>query len=146
MIKFILEEGAKLPVLGSSEAAGLDIHCIDAEIVPAGGRVMIHTGVTLASCPKGIYLRIAPRSKLAKKFGLDVLAGVVDSDYRGEICVILQNHGVEDVEFDEGSAIAQLIPTLLLQPEPFKHLVEETTEVEESNRGEDGIKDEDVRL
>lgn len=146
MIKFILELGAKLPVLGSEEAAGLDIHNIDYEVLPAGERLMIHTGVKLASMPKGSYLRVAPRSKLANKFGIDVLAGVVDSDYRGEICVILINHGKEDVEFEEGSAIAQLIPTLLLQPEPFTHLVEETTEVEDSSRGESGIKDEDLRL
>jgi dUTP pyrophosphatase len=69
---------------------------------------MIPTGLSVA-IPSGHYGRIAPRSGLAAKHGIQVHAGVVDSDYRGEMRVCLINHGSEMVEFKPGDRIAQLI-------------------------------------
>merc|ERR1712079_780102 len=76
--------------------------------IHAGGRGIVKTGLTIA-IPEGTYARIAPRSGLAVKRGLHVGAGVVDFDYRGEVGVVLFNHGTEDFEVAEGDRIAQLI-------------------------------------
>lgn len=134
MISFILKDGAKLPERGSQFAAGLDIHANHNGCIPAGGRMLVQTGVYLADCPIGMYLRVAPRSKLANKYGIDTLAGVVDADYRGQVGVILHNNGSGMFEFSKGDAIAQLIPeTITISP------VREVTEATESERGEKGI-------
>jgi dUTP pyrophosphatase len=74
---------------------------------------VVPTGIVIENCPADVYLRIAPRSGLALKFGLMVLAGVVDSDYRGEISVILLNTGDVSFNANAGERIAQLIPTRL---------------------------------
>jgi dUTP pyrophosphatase len=141
MIKFILQDGAKLPTRGSKHAAGLDICANKKGTLAAGERLMVHTGVWLASCPHGLYLRVAPRSKLANKFGIDVLAGVVDSDYRGEICVILYNTGDKDINVKKGDAIAQLIPEIISQTHVVEVKVSNST-----GRGAAGINDKDLRL
>ena len=135
MISFILKDGAKLPERGSQFAAGLDIRTNEEDFVLSSGeRKLVKTGVYLADCPIGTYLRVAPRSKLANKVGIDVLAGVVDCDYRGEICVILYNTGDTGYYFTKGDAIAQLIPeTINLAP------VREVTEATDTERGEKGI-------
>lgn len=140
-IKFILKDGGKLPVRGSKYAAGLDIHCLDEVYLQQGERKLIHTGVYLADCYESTYLRVAPRSKLAHKYGIDVMAGVVDSDYRGEICVILRNTSKQEVHLPTGSAIAQLIQEALYLSQAV-----ETTEAEETERGTAGIQDKDLRL
>lgn len=142
MIKFKLDNGAKLPTRGSALAAGLDIHTVEDFVINPSERLLIRTGVTLASCPTNMYLRIAPRSKLALKYGIDTLAGVVDCDYRGEIGVILINTSTSTpVFFHQGDAIAQLIPELV------DNLVEvqEATEVSVTGRGEKGINCQDER-
>lgn len=139
MIKFKLQEGAKLPQRGSEFAAGLDIHCLEDVWLSGGKRQLIHTGVLLAGLPPTTYLRVAPRSKLANKFGIGVLAGVIDADYRGELCVILKAD--EDAHFPAGSAIAQLIPTFY-----FNAPAVEVTELDDTERGNAGINDKDLRL
>lgn len=100
------------PSYGSSGAIGLDLRAW----LPAAPWVMlpnhqihiIRTNLSV-EIPEGFYGRIAPRSGLAAKFGLDVLAGVVDPDYRGEIKVILTLHGENSVRIEHGDRIAQLI-------------------------------------
>ena len=67
--------------------------------------------------PPGFYGRVAPRSGLAAKQGLDVLAGVIDSDYRGEICCVLYNTGDETITLSAGSKICQLILEQIVTPE-----------------------------
>ena len=69
---------------------------------------MVKTGIAIA-IPPGYYGRVAPRSGLAVKKGIDVLAGVIDSGYRGEVGVVLQNLSDEDFLFSEGERVAQLI-------------------------------------
>jgi dUTP pyrophosphatase len=140
-IKFKLDDGANLPQRGSPKAAGLDIECNHTFIIEPKSRVLVSTGVSLADCPEDIYLRVAPRSKLANKFGIDVLAGVVDSDYRGEICVILYNTGVQAIKFMKGKRVAQLIPEAIVLCE-----VQEAKAVTKTLRAQAGIKDKELRL
>jgi dUTP pyrophosphatase len=90
-----LSNTAVLPKKGSSGAAGYDICSNEEVVVPAGKKAKISTGLSWA-CPPYTYARIAPRSGLAWKNSISVGAGVIDEDYRGEICVILFNHGEED--------------------------------------------------
>jgi len=111
-----LDERAVLPQRGSVLAAGLDVCSIeDLEIGPRQ-RVMARTGLAVA-IPPGFYGRIAPRSGLAVKNGLDVLAGVIDSDYRGEVCCLLYNTSDEAIKLVAGSKICQLIVEQIITPE-----------------------------
>jgi len=105
-----------LPKRGSALSAGLDICAIeDVEIQPKQ-RALARTGFAVA-IPPGFYGRVAPRSGLAVKQGLDVLAGVIDSDYRGEVCCILYNTGDEPIHLPAGSKICQLILEQIITPE-----------------------------
>jgi dUTP pyrophosphatase len=111
-----LHPSAKLPTRGSPLAAGLDLYSIEPLTIPPRGRVSAATGLSVA-IPRGFYGRIAPRSGLAVKFGLDVLAGVVDADYRGELKCVLVNHGEETIELEAGSRVAQLLVEAIAMPE-----------------------------
>jgi len=103
-----LSETAKLPVRGSVDAAGFDLAAAEANTVPAGGKAIVKTGLAVA-VPKGTYARIAPRSGLAAKHMIATGAGVVDFDYRGEVGVVLFNHGPQDFQVAAGDRVAQLI-------------------------------------
>lgn len=103
-----LDTKAILPTRGSSSSAGLDLYCIEELSIPSHGRVLARTGLAVA-IPKNHYGRIAPRSGLAVKLGLDVLAGVIDSDYRGELLCALYNTSSEVINLDAGSKICQII-------------------------------------
>lgn len=105
-----------LPRRGSALAAGLDVCSIeDVEIAPKQ-RALARTGLAVA-IPPGFYGRVAPRSGLAVKQGLDVLAGVIDSDYRGEVCIALYNTGDEAIVLPAGSKICQLIVEKIITPD-----------------------------
>jgi dUTP pyrophosphatase len=89
--------------------AGIDIRSAEDAVIQPLGRATVPTGLRL-QIPEGYYGRIAPRSGLAHNFGIDVLAGVVDSSYRGEIKVILHNTDKEEAfRVSMGDRIAQLI-------------------------------------
>ncbi len=103
-----------LPHFATPDAAGMDLRAVAAdggqtawELAP-GQRRLFKTGFSIA-IPRGLYGRIAPRSGLAYKQGLDVMAGVVDADYRGEVGVILVNLGQEPVTIAQGDRVAQMI-------------------------------------
>lgn len=85
-----LSEKAVIPTKGSSGAAGYDLYTTESYELKPGERKAFKTDVAIA-IPEGFYGRVAPRSGLAVKHGIDVLAGVIDSDYRGEILVALIN-------------------------------------------------------
>ncbi len=111
-----LDPKAVLPARGSALAAGLDLCSIeDVELQPKQ-RAMVPTGLAVA-IPPGFYGRVAPRSGLAAKNGLDVLAGVIDSDYRGEIRCVLYNTGEQTISLPAGSKICQLIVEQIITPE-----------------------------
>jgi dUTP pyrophosphatase len=128
-----LDPRAVLPKRGSELAAGLDVYGIeDLEIAPKQ-RVMARTGLAVA-IPPGFYGRVAPRSGLAAKNGLDVLAGVIDSDYRGEIVCVLYNTGDEIIKLLAGSKICQLIVEQIITPEATW-----ATDLDETARGAGGF-------
>lgn len=111
-----LDSRAVLPARGSALAAGLDVCSIeDVELRPKQ-RALVRTGLAVA-IPPGFYGRVAPRSGLAVKQGLDVLAGVIDSDYRGELCCALYNTGDDVISLPAGSRICQLIIEQIITPE-----------------------------
>jgi dUTP pyrophosphatase len=111
-----LDPRATLPTRGSRAAAGLDLYSIEAVSLEPGQRVIARTGLAVA-IPEGFYGRLAPRSGLATTKGLDVLAGVVDADYRGEIGCLLYNAGEEKIELAENSKICQLIIEKIVTPQ-----------------------------
>jgi len=115
----ILREGAKLPTYGSAEAAGADLYaCLEAPITIAPGETaFIPTGIAL-EVPRGCAGLVYARSGLACKRGLAPAnkVGVVDSDYRGEITVVLHNHGPISQTVENGERIAQFVITPVLQP------------------------------
>lgn len=110
MIKIHLSsDTAIMPRLGTEGAAGYDLFSDeeDFQLLPRD-RVAVPTGVTLEMWP-GVVGIIKPRSGLAVKSGIDVLAGVIDSDYRGEVKVVLINLGGDPVVITRGQAIAQIL-------------------------------------
>ena len=106
-IKFNDEE-AIMPYRATKESAGLDLFSCEKGIIEPHSKKMIDIGISL-KIPYGYYGRIAPRSGLTVKKSIDVGAGVIDSDYRGNINVILFNHGDERFTFNIGDKLAQLI-------------------------------------
>ena len=104
-----LSENATIPTQGTSFAAGYDLYAAEDAVVVCGTRKLIKTNISMEITP-GYYGRIAPRSGLAYKNGIDVLAGVIDSDYRGDIGVILYNTDKNiDFTVKKGDRIAQII-------------------------------------
>ena len=104
-----LSENATIPTQGSAFAAGYDLYAAEDAVVVCGSRKLIKTNISMEITP-GYYGRIAPRSGLAYKNGIDVLAGVIDSDYRGDIGVILYNTDSNiDFTVKKGDRIAQII-------------------------------------
>lgn len=104
-----LEPEAKIPVRSNPTDAGADLFSTESVMIHPGERKTVGTGIAM-EIPEGFYGRVAPRSGLASKHGVDVLAGVVDSSYRGEVKVVLLNtdkHNTFHVE--KGDRIAQLI-------------------------------------
>jgi dUTP pyrophosphatase len=128
-----LDPRAVLPKRGSVLAAGLDVCGIEDMSIGPNQRVMARTGIAVA-IPPGFYGRVAPRSGLAAKNGLDVLAGVIDSDYRGEIVCVLYNTGDETINLPAGSKICQLIIEQIITPEAAW-----ATDLDDTARGAGGF-------
>ncbi|UZJ54207.1 hypothetical protein CBS101457_003527 [Exobasidium rhododendri] len=124
---------AKAPTRGSAQAAGYDLYASEDSTIPKSGRAVVATGIRLA-VPSGCYGRVAPRSGLALKHGIDTGAGVIDSDYRGLLGVILFNFGSEDFAVKPGDRIAQLILERIETPE-----VEVVEDLDETTRGAGGF-------
>jgi dUTP pyrophosphatase len=101
-----LTDAAQLPVRGSALAAGYDVSSAEDTEIPARGKALVSTGLVVA-VPEGTYGRVAPRSGLAWKHFIDVGAGVIDADYRGELKVLLFNHS--DVAF-KGESFFSFLP------------------------------------
>jgi dUTP diphosphatase len=97
-----------LPEYATDGAAGADLRAAESVTLPAGGRAAVATGVSV-EIPAGYVGLVWPRSGLAVRHGIDTLAGVIDSDYRGEVKVVLVNHGPEPWAVTPGDRIAQLL-------------------------------------
>lgn len=132
-----LKEGATPPAYGSSGASGFDLRANNEEdiTIPVGGTALIPTGLYMA-VPAGFEMQVRSRSGLAAKNGVFVLntPGTVDSDYRGEVKVILHNAGDQPFTVTAGDRIAQGVIC------PVVHAVWNIVEsLESSNRGEGGF-------
>lgn len=103
-------EGLELPAYATDGAAGMDVLAAEDVTLPASGRHAVATGLAVA-IPLGFEIQVRPRSGLALKHGITVpnTPGTIDSDYRGELKVILINHGTEPFEIRRGDRVAQLV-------------------------------------
>ena len=128
-----LDPRALLPTRGSSLAAGLDIYAIEDLTIQPGERALARTGLAVA-IPEGYYGRLAPRSGLATKEGLDTLAVVIDADYRGEIRCLLYNTGDEVINLPAPSKICQLIIEKIITPAAVW-----ADEISDTDRGSGGF-------
>src|SRR4051812_44488293 len=127
-----LTPDAKIPRPQTNGAIGLDLHTNQKVVIPTNTREVVPTGIT-AEVPGGYYLRIVPRSGLSKK-GLDVSAGVIDSDYCGKIKALVINNSATDVIIEKYDQIAQAILKKAIVP-----IIEETEELGNTERGEGGF-------
>ena len=142
MINFLkLHKDAKIPVRGSTEAAGLDLFIIESVTIPPGHRALLGTGLAM-SLPFGQGGFIEPRSKLASNCGITVLARVIDSDYRGEIMVNLLNTGLDPVELRAGDKAAQMV----IQAHLSWQDIVEVDELDTTDRASEGINSAEQRL
>ena len=133
-------EGLALPAYETADAAGMDLRAAVADEAPAtlqpGERAMIPTGLTIA-LPAGHEAQVRPRSGLAAKHGVTCLntPGTIDADYRGEVKVILINHGQEPFVIKRGERIAQMV----IAPVTRAELVQVET-LDETVRGAGGFR------
>ncbi len=129
--------GLKLPSYATEQSAGMDLSAALEEAIELGpgDRALIPTGLAIA-LPEGYEAQVRPRSGLAIKHGVTVLntPGTIDADYRGEIKVILINHGKEPFTIERGMRIAQMV---VERYETVSWSVVDT--LEESARGEGGF-------
>ena len=132
-----LSPNAILPTYGSAEAAGADLYaCLDAPVtIEPGETFWVPTGIAL-EVPKGCAGLVFARSSMGAKRGLAPAnkVGVVDSDYRGEIRVVLLNHGKEAQTVNPGERVAQFLITPVLTP-----AYEEVDTLEDTDRGAGGF-------
>ena len=139
----ILNPNGKIPTYGSEYAAGLDLYSSDEYVIKPYSRECVSTGIALEwdktnefdENPEHFYLRIAPRSGLSLKNGIDVMAGVIDYDYRGEIKVILFNSGDKDFFISKGDKIAQGILTKITR---FNEIIQ-IEQLNDTTRGDGGF-------
>jgi len=128
-----LNEQAVLPFRASKLAAGYDLSSCEDTLIPARGKALVKTGLSIA-VPEDCYGRIAPRSSLAWKNHIDVGAGVIDADYRGPVGVVLFNHSEVEFKISKGDRIAQLIIERIATPQ-----VVEVDDIEDTERGQGGF-------
>jgi dUTP pyrophosphatase len=127
--------GLPLPDYASKGAAGMDVCAAESLLLRAGKRHAVATGFAFA-IPDGYEVQVRPRSGLALKHGITCLntPGTVDSDYRGEVKVILANLGEDDFQITKGDRIAQLVVS------PVTHAaMVEVEEIDETARGAGGF-------
>ena len=128
-----LSKSATLPTRATAGAAGYDLSSSETCVVPARGKGVVATDLSIA-LPPGTYGRVAPRSGLAVKFGIDVGAGVIDQDFRGPVGVVLFNHTDKDFDVKQGDRIAQLILERIAIAD-----VAEVDELDDTKRGSGGF-------
>ncbi|XP_062546228.1 deoxyuridine 5'-triphosphate nucleotidohydrolase [Armigeres subalbatus] len=128
-----LSDQAFAPTKGSQKAAGFDLKSAYEYTVPARGKQLVMTDIQV-QLPEGCYGRVAPRSGLAVKNFIDVGAGVVDEDYRGNLGVVLFNHSENEFKVERGDRIAQFICERIFYPD-----LEEVSSLAETERGSGGF-------
>ena len=130
---FKLHSTAVTPKMATAESAGYDLSSLEDYKIMPHKSALIRTGIAV-KIPSGYYGRVASRSGLAVKKNLEVGAGVIDSDYRGEILILLRNHGEEPQLIEAGNKCAQLILTKYAAPS-----VDIVSNLDETIRGNNGF-------
>jgi len=127
--------GLDLPAYATAGAAGMDVVSAEDVTISPGGRHAVATGLALA-IPPGFEIQVRPRSGLALKHGVTVpnAPGTIDSDYRGELKVILINHGSEPFAIRRGDRVAQLVLAPVVRASWL-----EVAELDETARGAGGF-------
>lgn len=135
LVKVKLNPGAKIPTYATPHASGADLYANEEVTLSAGERAVVGTGIAL-EIPPGYEGQIRPRSGLAANTGVTVLnaPGTIDSDYRGEVGVLLINLGDATVSLRKGDRIAQLV----IVPIPVVVLIE-VEELGDTKRGDGGF-------
>ena len=128
-------EGLPLPAYATDGAAGMDVVAAEALTLAPGDRAAVATGFAIA-IPPGHEVQVRPRSGLALKHGVTCLntPGTIDSDYRGEVKVILANLGGEPFAIARGDPIAQLVPAVVLRA-----TLNEVATLDDTTRGAGGF-------
>jgi len=126
-------EGLPLPAYGSAHAVGLDVVAAEDLILAPGARHAVATGIALA-IPHGYEVQVRSRSGTAVRNGITCLTGTIDSDYRGELKVVLVNLGSEPFAIARGERIAQLVPAPVLRAR-----FTEVSELDDTARGTGGF-------
>uniref|UniRef100_A0A8C4RAM9 Deoxyuridine 5'-triphosphate nucleotidohydrolase n=1 Tax=Eptatretus burgeri TaxID=7764 RepID=A0A8C4RAM9_EPTBU len=133
-LRFVkLSGNAIAPTRGSEWAAGFDLYSAEEAEIPSMDRMIVKTDIQI-SLPVGCYGRIAPRSGLAVKHGLDVGAGVIDADYRGSVNIVLFNFSKKSYSVKKGERIAQLICEKICYPK-----LQECVSLDNTERGSGGF-------
>jgi dUTP pyrophosphatase len=124
-----------LPARATDHAAGYDVRCAEELTLEPGEIALAHTGLVM-ELPEGIECQVRPRSGLALKHGITVpnSPGTIDPDYRGELCVLLQNLGRSAVTLSRGERVAQLVFARFETPD-----LVEAEELTSTVRGEQGF-------
>ena len=130
-----IDPSATLPSYAHPGDAGMDIRSMEELTIEPGARSLVHTGLVMI-LPPGYEAQVRPRSGLALKNGVTVLntPGTIDAGYRGEVGVILANFGSEPFRVEKGSKFAQIVVAPCTRAE-----IEETVEVDATERGEGGF-------
>ncbi|WP_206241905.1 dUTP diphosphatase [Novosphingobium terrae] len=128
-------EGLPLPAYATSGAAGMDVVSAEDVVLAPGARHAVATGLSMA-IPAGFEIQVRPRSGLALKHGISApnAPGTIDSDYRGEVKIILINHGDKAFEILRGDRVAQLVLAPVVQGGWL-----EVEELDATDRGEGGF-------
>jgi dUTP pyrophosphatase len=129
-----LSPTTQIPTRATPGSAGYDLHATEETTIPPSERTLIKTGIAIKT-PLGTYGRIAPRSGLAVKNSIDVVAGVVDPDYQGEVRVALANQGKLPFMVKTGNRITQLLLEKVRTPPPC-----EVDSLPSTSRGEGGFR------
>ncbi|MBI2098376.1 MAG: dUTP diphosphatase [Candidatus Wildermuthbacteria bacterium] len=118
---------AKIPISPYRGDAGMDVFSVEEVDIPAGEKIAVKTGLKLA-IPEGYAGFVWDKSGLALKHHLKTMAGVIDSNYRGELMIVLTNLGKKPYHVEKGSKIAQLVITPVASPEIEEGIVADDTE------------------
>ena len=130
-----IDPSARLPEYAHPGDAGMDVFSVDSVVLPPGGRALVRTGLVM-QLPPDAEAQVRPRSGLALKYGVTVLnsPGTIDAGYRGEVGVILVNHGAEPFCVEKGMKVAQIVVAPVVQA-----VIEETFATDDTDRGAGGF-------
>lgn len=135
----LLNDYAVIPTRGSKHAAGYDLYSTDNATIKSGSIAKLGTGIAMC-IPEHFVGLIWERSKLASRYGIQIMGGVIDSDYRGEVMISVMNNGA-DFEVKRYDKIAQLVIQPIVTSE-----VMVVSELPDTERGTAGINSLELRL